>query len=81
MAKITIELDKNGDTVVTYDNGSIIYPICKINENSFIISKETNITILLLIAKTIIELGKSLKYQLVKQGFINNPLNKSSDSK
>ena len=78
---ITIELDKNGNTTVTYDNGSIIYPICEINENSFIISKETNITILLLIAKTIIELGKSLKYQLVKQGFINNPLNKPSESK
>ena len=81
MAKITIELNKNNDVVITYDNGSIIYPICKANENSFIISKETNIAIISLIAKTTIECGKSLEYQLIKQGFVNKPLNKPDNGK
>lgn len=81
MTKITIELDKNNNVVITYDNGSIIYPICKANENNFIISKETSIIIISLIAETIIDCGKSLKYQLIKQGFINKPLNKPTDSK
>ena len=81
MAKITIETTKDSNLIVTYENGSIVYPICDIAENNFHISKETNITIISLITETIIECGKSLEYQLIKQGFVNKPLNKPSDSK
>ena len=81
MPKIIIELTKDNKTVVTYDNDSIIYPICDIDENNFHISEVTDNVILALISDVIYQCGKSLKYQLNKQGFINNPLNKPTDSK
>lgn len=81
MAKITIEIDKNNDLVVAYDNNNTVYPICKVSKNSFIISEETNIAIISLIAETTIKFGKSLEYQLIKQGFINKPLNKPDNDK
>ena len=81
MAKITIETKKDNKITVTYDNGSIVYPICDIDENNFNISKETNVIILKLISEVINECGKSLEYQLNKQRFANNPLNKPSDGK
>lgn len=81
MTKIIIELDKNNKTIVTYDNGSIVYPICDIDENNFHISKETDVIILKLISQVINQCGNSLAYQLNKQGFINKPLNKPANSK
>ena len=81
MAKITIELTEDNKTVVTYDNGSIVHPICDIDTNSFHISEETDVIILSLIADTIHQCGISLNYQLIKQGFVNKPLNKPADGK
>ena len=81
MAKITIEITKDNKTVVTYDNGSIVYPICDIDENNFHISEVTDNAILTLIANLVHQCGTSLKYQLIKQGFVNKPLNKPTDKK
>lgn len=81
MAKITIEITNDNKTIVTYDNGSIVYPICDIDENNFYISKETDIIILKLISQVINQCGKSLEYQLNKQVFVNKPLNKPADRK
>ena len=81
MAKITIETTNNNKTVVTYNNGSIVYHICDIDENNFHISEVTDVNILKLINQVINQCGKSLEYQLNKQGFINKPLNKLTDSK
>ena len=81
MSKIIIETTKDNKLVVTYDNNSIIYPICDIDENNFHISEVTNNVILKLIADTIHQCGTSLKYQLIKQGFVNKPLNKPTDGK
>ena len=81
MSKITIELTKYNKTIVTYDNGSIVYPICDVDENNFHISDVTDVTILKLISQVINQCGTSLNYQLIKQGFVNKPLNKPTDSK
>lgn len=81
MVKITIELTKDNKTIVTYDNGSILYPICDIDENNFHISEVTDNVILKLISQVINQCGTSLNYQLIKQGFVNKPLNKPSDDK
>lgn len=82
MAKITIEITNDNKTIVTYDNGSIVYPICDIDENNFHISKKkTDIIILKLISQVINQCGKSLEYQLNKQVFVNKPLNEPADSK
>lgn len=81
MTKITIEINKDNKAVVTYDNGSIVYPICDIDENNFHISEETDINILLLVADIIHQCGMSLNYQLIKQRFVNKPLNKPADGK
>ena len=81
MAKITIELTKDNKTIVTYDNGSIVYPICNIDKSNFHISGVTDNTILTLIANLVHQCGTSLKYQLIKQGFVNKPLNKFTDGK
>ena len=81
MPKVIIELTKDNKTVVTYDNDSIVYPICDIDENNFHISEVTDNVILTLISDVIYKCGKSLKYQLIKQGFINKPLNKPTDKK
>lgn len=81
MVKITIETTNDNKTIVTYDNGSIVYPICDIDENNFHISEVTDIIILKLISQVINECGKSLEYQLNKQGFVNKPLNNHADGK
>lgn len=81
MPKITIELTEDNKTVVNYDNGNIIYPICDIDRDNFHISEETNVLILSLVADVIHNCGMSLNYQLIKQGFVNKPLNKSTDGK
>lgn len=81
MAKITIELTKDNKTIVTYDNGSIVYPICDIDKSNFHISEETDIVILSLIADTIHQCGMSLEYQLSKQGFVYKTLNKPDNGK
>ena len=81
MPKITIELTEDNKTVVNYDNGNVIYPICDIDRDNFHISEETNILILSLVADVIHNCGMSINYQLIKQGFINKPLNKPTDGK
>ena len=81
MPKITIELTEDNKTVVTYDNGNIIYPICDIDRDNFHISEETNVLILSLVTDVIHNCGMSLNYQLTKQGFVNKPLNKPTDKK
>ena len=81
MPKITIELTEDNKTVVTYDNGKVIYPICDVDKDNFHINEETNIVILSLVADVIHNCGMSLNYQLIKQGFVNKPLNKSADGK
>ena len=81
MPKITIELTEDNKTVVTYDNGNVIYPICDIDRDNFHISEETNVLILSLVADVIHNCGMSLNYQLIKQGVVNKPLNKSTDGK
>ena len=81
MSKITIELKDNGKSVVTYDDGNMIIPICDVDENGFNISEITDTMSLELISETIYQCGLSLKYQLVKQGFVNKPLNKPADRK
>ena len=68
-------------TFVTYDNNGILYPICNIDENNFHISEVTNNVILILVSQVINQCGKSLEYQLNKQGFLNKPLNKLTDGK
>ena len=81
MPKVIIELTKDNKTIVTYDNDSIVYPICDIDENNFHISEVTDNVILKLISQVINQCGTSLNYQLIKQGFVNKPLNKPADSK
>ena len=81
MPKITIELTEDNKTVVTYNNSNVIYPICDIDRDNFHISEETNVLILSLVADVIHNCGTSLKYQLIKQGFMNEALNKSTDVK
>lgn len=81
MPKITIELTEDNKTVVNYDNGNVIYPICDIDRDNFHISEETNVIILSLVADVIHNCGMSLNYQLIKQGFVNKTLNKPTDGK
>ena len=81
MSKITIELKDNGKTIVTYDNDSIIIPICDCDENGYNISEITDITCLVLISELIYKCGLTLKCQLFEQGFVNKPLNKPADRK
>ena len=81
MSKITIELKDNGKTIVTYDNDSIIIPICDIDENNYHISEVTDIITLELISELIYKCGLTLKHQLNKQEFINKTLNKPTDRK
>ena len=81
MTKVIIELTEDNKTIITYDNGNIVYPICNIDENNFNISEVTDNIILMLIADTIHQCGTSLKHQLIKQGFANKALNKPTDGK
>ena len=81
MPKITIELTEDNKTVVTYDNCNVIYPICDIDRDNFHISEETNVLILSLVADVIHNCGMSINNQLIKQGFVNKPLNKPADGK
>ena len=81
MSKITIELKDDGKTIVTYDNDSMIIPICDCDENNYHINEVTDITCLELISEVIYKCGLTFKYQLVKQGFVNKPLNKPTDGK
>lgn len=81
MPKITIELTEDTKTVVNYDNGNVIYPICDIDRDNFHISEETDVLILSLVADVIHNCGMSLNYQLIKQGFVNKTLNKPADGK
>lgn len=81
MAKVIIEITNNNETIVTYDNGKLIYPICEVNEGKFNISDITDPSILVLISNLIYQLGNSFRFQLVKQGFVNKALNTPSDGK
>lgn len=81
MAKIIIELDKNNKTIVTYNNDKLDYPICDVSDDNFHISETTNVLILTLVAEVIYQLARSLNYQLIKQNFVNKPLNKPADKK
>lgn len=81
MTKIIIELDKDNKTVVTYNNDKLDYPICDIDNNNFHISETTDVIILSLVTETIYQLAKSLAYQLIKQNFVNKPLNNPTDGK
>ena len=81
MPKVIIELTEDNKTVVTFDNDSMVYPICNIDENNFHISEVTDNIILELISDVINGCGTSLKHQLIKQGFVNKPLNKPTDKK
>lgn len=81
MAKIIIELDKNNKTVVTYNNDKLEYPICDVSDDNFHISETTDILILTLVTEVIYQLARSLTYQLIKQNFVNKPLNKPADKK
>ena len=81
MSKVTIEITNDNKIVVTFDNGSIIYPICEVTETNFNISEVTDVTILTLISNLIYHVGTSLRLQLSKQGFTIKPLNKPADYK
>ena len=81
MSKVVIKLTDDNTTIVTYDNGSMIYPICEVTETDFNISEVTDHNILILISNLIHQTGNSLRYQLIKQGIVNKPLNKPTDKK
>lgn len=81
MSKVIIKLTDDNTTIVTYDNGSIIYPICEVTETDFNISEVTDTNILILISNLIHQTGNALRHQLIKQGFVNKPLNKPTDRK
>ena len=80
MAKIIINLTDD-ETIITYDNDKLIYPICEISKNKFLISEITDTNMIILIANLIHQTGNALRYQLIKQGIVNKPLNKPSDRK
>ena len=81
MSKITIEIKDDGKSIVTYDEGKTIIPICDVDENNYHISEVTDIMCLKLISETIYRCGLTLKHQLIAQGFANKPLNKPADGK
>lgn len=81
MSKVTIEITKDNKTVIEYDNGEIIYPICEVTETNFNISNVTDKIILNLISDVLFNVGTSLRYQLSKQGFVFNALNKPTNGK
>ena len=81
MSKVTIEITNDNKTVVTFDNGHMIYPICEVTETDFNISEVTDVTILTLICTLLCKTGSSLRFQLSKQGFVYKTLNKPADSK
>lgn len=81
MSKVTIEITDDNKTVVTFDNGQIIYPICEVTETDFNISEVTDISILTLICTLLCKTGISLRYQLSKQGFVYKTLNKPADGR
>lgn len=81
MRRIIIDITDNSETIVTYENEYTTYPICKVDPKEFNISKETCVDVLTLISNVVHRLGTALRYQLIKQGFVNSALNKPSDSK
>ena len=81
MSKVTIKLTEDNIIIVTYDNGNLIYPICEVTENNFQISEITDISVLTLISNLLHQVGTALRHQLIKQGFVNKPLNKPTDRK
>ena len=81
MAKIIIELDKNNKTIVTFNDDKLEYPICDVSDDNFHISETTDVLILTLVTEVIYQLAKSLTYQLIKQNFVNKPLNKPAEKK
>ena len=81
MSKVTIKLTEDNIIIVTYDNGNLIYPICEVTEDNFQISEITDISILTLISNLLHQVGTVLRNQLIKQGFVNKPLNKPTDRK
>ena len=81
MSKVTIEITDDNKTVVTFDNGHMIYPICEVTETNFNISEVTDVSILTLICTLLCKTGTSLRYQLSKQGFIYKTLNKPDNGK
>ena len=81
MAKVIIENTDDNKVIVTFDNGSIIYPICEVTEGNFKISEITNIDILILISNLINQVGTSLRFQLRTQGFTHKTLNDIADGK
>ena len=81
MTKIIIELDKNNKTIVTFNDDKLDYPICDVDDNNFHISETTDVLIVTLVTEVIYQLARSLTYQLIKQNFVNKPLNKPTDKK
>ena len=81
MSKVIIENTDDNKVIVTFDNGHMIYPICEVTETDFNISEVTDSTILILISNLIHQTGNALRYQLIKQGIVNKPLNKPADRK
>jgi len=81
MSKVIIENTDDNKVIVTFDNGSIIYPICEVTEGNFKISEITDVSILTLISNLIHQVGTSLRFQLNTQGFVYKPLNKLADGK
>ena len=81
MTKIIIELDKNNKTIVTFNDDKLDYPICDVDDNNFHISETTDVLIVTLVTEVIYQLARSLTYQLIKQKFVNKPLNKPTDKK
>lgn len=82
MAKITIEITKDSEVVVTYTNNkNEEYNIVKADTKNFNINKALDKNIIILISNVIHQLDMAFKDQLIKQGFINKPLNKPADGK
>lgn len=79
--KIVIEILDNSDTIVTYENDKIRYPICRVSDNDFVISDITHVTILTLVADFIAHLGRAFSRQLDIQRFVSKTLNKSNEGK
>ena len=82
MAKIAIEITKYSEVVVTYiNNKNEEYNIVKADTKNFNINNALDKNIIILISNVIHQLDMAFKDQLIKQGFVNKPLNKPTDGK
>lgn len=81
MLKITIIITEDSNTIITYQNDKTVYPICNIDNKGFHISKSTSVVLITLIAITLCQCGRTLKYQLNKQRLAFNSVFKLSDDK